>query len=160
VADLRSRLAARSTAETTAATPEVTTTAASTSTELASTARTAASTAPISSSALALVLSSTSTAAAVVLNLGEAIIGRGGSCCGLRGIVSPALGAGHGCGLVRSLNLSRVTGDDLERLAERLVLTTGLFVPLRGRSSVSSLGLNAGCRRGCRLLGLQFFNCR
>jgi hypothetical protein len=153
--------AAGSTAETTAATPEVTT-AASTSTELASTtARTAAATAPVSTStsSLALVRSSTAATAAVVLDLREAVVGRRLS-LGLGGIVGPALGAGDRCRCVRGLGLGGVARDDLEGLGQRLVLATGLLVPLCSRSSVSSLRLNA-CRRRCqRLLGLGSANGR
>lgn len=152
--------AAGSTAEATA-TPEVTT-AASTSTELASTAaRTAATTAPVSTStsSLALVLSSTAAAAAVVLDLREAVVGRRLS-LGLGGVVGPALGAGDWCRGVRGLSLGGVARDDLEGLGQRLVLATGLLVPLCSCSSVSSLRLNA-CRRRCqRLLSLGSANGR
>jgi hypothetical protein len=142
--------AAGSTAETTAATPEVTT-AASTSTELASTtARTAATTAPVSTStsSLALVRSSTAATAAVVLDLREAVVGRRLS-LGLGGIVGPALGAGDRCRCVRGLGLGGVARDDLEGLGQRLVLATGLLVPLCSRCSVSSLRLNACRRQAC-----------
>lgn len=152
--------AAGSTAETTAATPEVTT-AASTSTELASTARTAATTAPVSTStsSLALVLSSTAAAATVVLDLGEAVVGWSLS-LGLGGVVGPALGAGDWCRCVGSLGLGRVARDDLEGLGQRLVLATGLLVPLCSRSSVGGLRLNACCRRCRRLLSFGSANGR
>lgn len=99
-------------------------------------------------------LSSTTATAAVVLDLREAVVGRGrglglGLSLGLRGVVSPALGAGDRCRGVRSLSLSRVARDDLEGLSQRLVLTTGLLVPLCSRSSVGGLRLNA-CRRRYR----------
>lgn len=149
--------AAWSTAETTAATPEVSTTAASTSTELASTARTAAATASVSASALALVLPSTAATATVVLDLREAVVGWGLS-CGLGGVVSPALGAGDWCCRVGSLGLGGVARDDFEGFGRGLVLTIGLLVPLCGRSSVGSLGLNARCRRCGRQLSLRSAN--
>lgn len=160
VSALRSRLTARSTAEATTATPEVTT-AASTSTELASTARTAATTAPVSSTSLTLVLSSTSTAATVVLNLREAIVSRSRGCsCRFGCVVSPALGAGDGSGLVRCLGLGRVARDDLEGLAQGLVLATSLLVPLCGSGSIGCLGLSASCCRTSRVLSLRSTNSR
>ena len=158
---LRRRLAARSTTEATSTASEVTTTAASTSAELASTARTAATTAPVSSTSLTLVLSSTSTAATVVLNLREAIVSRSRGCsCRFGCVVSPALGAGDGSGLVRCLGLGRVARDDLEGLAQGLVLATSLLVPLCGSGSVGCLGLGASCCRTSRVLSLRSTNSR
>jgi hypothetical protein len=95
-----------------------------------------------------------------VLNLGEAVVGRSRSCCRLRGVVGPALGAGDWSGLVRSLGLSRVARNDLERLAEGLVLTTSLLVPLSSCGSISGFRLNASYRRRCRLLDFCPANCR
>lgn len=126
---LRSRLTTGSATEAASSTPEVSTAAASTATELASTARTATTTAPVSTSSLALVLSATSATTTVVLDLREAVVSRRLG-YGFGGIVSPALGAGDRCRLVRSLSLSGVARDDLEGLAERLVLTGCLLVPL------------------------------
>ena len=148
---LRSSLAAGSTAEATSTAPEVTTTAASSSTELASTTRTAAATAPVSATSLALVLSSTSTTATVVLDLGEAVVDRGLGCCGLWSVVRPALGAGDRRRRVRGLGLGGVARDDLERLSQGLILASSLLVPLCTRSSVGSLRLDA-CSRWCRRL--------
>ena len=48
---------------------------------------------------------------------------------------------------MRSLSLGWVSGNDLEGLAEGLVLATSLLVPLRSCGSVSSVRFDACCRR-------------